>query len=325
MTRLHPDADVIMSRLEMEGITEFYHFTSVENLPGICQKQALCSKQVLEVQGNWPPPVPGGDSLSHVLDQRMCNWDKISLSLTPYTPMAYWKKKEQHLCFFVIRPEVATLLGVEFTHTNAANTTNYHRGEGLQGLDCIDFDAIRSIPRPWDKEGWVYPVQAEILVPRKIPFEYIKNIVFVSKASLLCAEYLCGSLSHPLFVKDRSLFLEKPEPENAEMEFSYVDKLLLTDEEIDDIKPGASFKYKKKNFRSSSSRVTILTLLNLVADATIEVRWFPGGITEASEIRGSGSWYHWPHIILNKLPKGECSVEYYLNGVFWAADSFEVI
>ena len=105
---LHPDAQAILSRLRQEGVIALYHFTSVENLPNICRMQALCSKKTLVEQGRGLPPVTGGNPLSHSLDRRIGNWDKVSLNLTPYTPMAYNRKKEQHLCFLVIKHEVAT-------------------------------------------------------------------------------------------------------------------------------------------------------------------------------------------------------------------------
>ena len=63
--RMHPESQAILARLAREGMTTLYHFTGVENLPGICQAQALCSKQTLVNQKLWPPPVPGGNSLSH--------------------------------------------------------------------------------------------------------------------------------------------------------------------------------------------------------------------------------------------------------------------
>ncbi|WP_376795594.1 DarT ssDNA thymidine ADP-ribosyltransferase family protein [Thermogemmatispora sp.] len=47
------------------------------------------------------------------------NWDKVSLSFTPYTPMAYHVKRRRHLCYLCISPEVAALQGVIFTDTNA--------------------------------------------------------------------------------------------------------------------------------------------------------------------------------------------------------------
>jgi len=82
--------------------------------------------------GTLPSIDSGGDALSHSLDLRNDNWDKVSLSLTPYLPMAYHRKREQHLCYFVLRPEIVALAGVVFTDTNAARN-DHKRGEGLQG------------------------------------------------------------------------------------------------------------------------------------------------------------------------------------------------
>src|SRR5579859_7931658 len=115
MPSLHPEADAILARLKQESITSLYHFTSVENLPGICQMQALCSKQTLETERQKLPRSTGGNPLSHTLDRYRGNWDKVSLNLTSHTPMVYHRKREQHLCFFVIRPEIATWSGVIFT------------------------------------------------------------------------------------------------------------------------------------------------------------------------------------------------------------------
>ncbi len=77
---LHPDAAAILARLQRERVTSLYHFTSVENLPSICEKQGLCSKQTLEKERKWPPPVPGGNPLSHNLDRYRGNWDKVSFN-----------------------------------------------------------------------------------------------------------------------------------------------------------------------------------------------------------------------------------------------------
>ncbi len=208
--QFHPEADAILARLTKEGITELYHFTSVENLPGICKVGVLCSKQTLELKGLWPPPVPGGNSLSHHLDRYNDNWDKVSLSFTPFTPMAYRKKRKDHLCYLIARLEVASWTGIIFTDSNAASTTIQRRDTGLVGLNYIKFDAIRSIPRPWDRNGWVQPVQAEVLVPDRVPLGYISKVAFVSKASLMHAERLCGSIPHPHFSVDDHLFSDSP-------------------------------------------------------------------------------------------------------------------
>lgn len=202
----HSEAKAILSRLAQEKIAALYHFTSVENLPGICQMQALCSKQTLENHGRWPTPVPGGERQSHELDRKLGNWDKVSLSLTPHTPMVFHRKKEQNICFFIVRIEVATWLGVIFTDTNAAKTTNQQRAEGLVGLNYIQFKAIRATPRPWDYRGWCQPVQAEVLVPDKISLKYVSKVVFVNKRNLKYARSIFGGLTHPPFVVDTQIF-----------------------------------------------------------------------------------------------------------------------
>src|SRR6266567_3630527 len=138
---LHRDADAILSRLKQEGVTALYHFTSVNNLLYICRARALYSKTELMVRNILSRIDTGGNDLSLDLDQRNDNWNKVSLSLTPYIPMAYNSKREQHLCYFVITPDVATLSGIIFTDSNAASTA-HKRGEGLEGLDNINFEVI---------------------------------------------------------------------------------------------------------------------------------------------------------------------------------------
>src|SRR5258708_8650083 len=83
---LHRDADAILSRLKQEGVTALYHFTSVKNLPYICSERALYSKTELMARGMLSNIDTGGNDLSLSLDQRNDNWNKVSLSLTHYTP-----------------------------------------------------------------------------------------------------------------------------------------------------------------------------------------------------------------------------------------------
>ena len=112
--------------------------------------------------------------------------------------MTYRRKPNSHLCFFVIQIDVAALSGVLFTDMNG--TANDHqRAEGMRGVNLIHFDVIRSFPRPWEREGWVRYVQAEALVLDCIQFDYIKEITFVSQASLQEAERLWGNYPHPPF------------------------------------------------------------------------------------------------------------------------------
>ncbi len=238
--------------------------------------------------------------------------------------MVFYRKREQHLCFFVIRPEVATWRGVVFTDSNAARTTHQVRGAGLAGLNNIKFEAIRTLPRPWDRDGWVRPVQAEVLVPDQVPLEFVSQVVFVSKASLTYAERLCNQLLHPAFTGDKHLFADLSVPSRWTVDFPHLIELILTDGKIDESGGHLPHIHKNKYSRQNSSRVTAVTLVQAAAGTKAEVRWRPINISATTEFATSDQYHHWPHIALDRLPEGVCPVEYYLNDVLWTAIDFEV-
>ena len=150
-------------------------------LPSIRQMGALYSKQDLEERGLLSTIVTGGNPLSHSLDRTRSNWDKVSLSFTPYIPMAYNTKRSQHLCFFQINPEVAGWLNVVFTDSNA--TKNGHiRGLGLRGLNNVQFNVMHV--NPFSVNDWFRFVQAEVLIPNSLPLTFVTEIGFVSSASM---------------------------------------------------------------------------------------------------------------------------------------------
>jgi ssDNA thymidine ADP-ribosyltransferase DarT-like protein len=190
---LYPNSGQILRRLRQEEITALYHFTSIENLRLIREMGALCSKFVLETAHSWPCPEPGGNNLSHSLDSIRGNLDKVSVSFSPYMPMVYHKKRSSHLCFFILKVEVATHPGVLFTDRNAASTQGQRRAAGLSGLDLVDFRAFRS-HRPWDRAGWIEPVQAEVLIPGKVPLGDVREVVFARDASLQEGERVGGCI-----------------------------------------------------------------------------------------------------------------------------------
>ena len=327
----HPDAATISARLVQERITAPYHFTSVENVPGICRRQALCSKEMQENEGCWPPPVPGGNTLSHNLDRYNGNWDKVSLSFTAFTPMAYHKKRGEHLCFFVVDPVVATWSNVIFTDSNAAATTAQRRGEGLEGINFINFEAIRSIPRPWDREGWVKPVQAEVLVPHDIPFSHLTKVAFVSKASLLHAERLCDSTLHPLFVVEENLFTDSPKATSASIGFPFIDQLALSDTKID---PNMLYLiYPQKNIYSKKSDKDIYLTAVLKAIVGTQVSIYLHSIDRpksAQDLIGTiefnkSDWYLIQEsIALDALSVTKYLIEIFLGKVCRASIAFEL-
>lgn len=327
----HPKADAIMARLAKEQITALYHFTSIENLSYICEKQALCSKQIQESEGLWPPPMPGGNALSHYLDRHNGNWDRVSLSFTPFTPMAYHKKREDHLCFFTVKPEVATWLNVLFTDSNAAGTTMQRRGGGLEGMDLIKFEAIRARPRPWDREGWVRPVQAEVLVPDSIPFSHITQIGFVSRASLLHAERLCISLQHPPFIIEEQLFTDSPQSPAGTIGFSFVDRLALSDTKIDRnmlyLNHSQKNIYSKKLLRSVYVPMAVRAVVGTHASIylhPINRLKVTSDCIENIEFSRAGQYFVQPGIELDSLTVSKYLIEIFLDKICRASVAFEL-
>ncbi|WP_176728926.1 DarT ssDNA thymidine ADP-ribosyltransferase family protein [Thermogemmatispora onikobensis] len=224
----HPDADAILARLSQEGITTLYHFTSFDNIYSICHRGCLYSKELLEEFGILASIDSGGDSLSFSLDKANGNWNKVSLSFSPYTPMAYRTKRRKNLCYFCISPEIATLQGVIFTDTNA-NRNDHNRRTGLDGLDLVHFQIIRSMTRI-DKETWKRFVQAEVLIPWQVPLRFVQRIAFVSQANVEEAQRLCYRLTHPPFEVDKRLFTDSRGEPPENIHFPYVEHLHFFDE-----------------------------------------------------------------------------------------------
>lgn len=304
-------------------MSSLYHFTCIENLPGFSRMQALCSKGTLELAGSWPIPEPGGNDLSHRLDRYNQNWDKVSLNLTPRTPFAYRKKRELHLCFFVISLEPATWDGVVFADCNAASTSDVQRGTGRDGLNLLDFSAVRSRPRPWDRPGWVRPVQAEVLVPNGIPLEYVREVAFVSEASLAEGERLWGPTGHPPFRVSPDIFSDAPG--DVTIGFPHVKRIVLTDTVIDKTSVDRDHAHMTRFDRHPGARVTAIASIQALAGTRAEVRWSPVGVQASTEFETSTDYLHWPHILLDQLQTGACSIEYRLNGVRWSTVEFEVV
>jgi hypothetical protein len=261
----HPDASAMLARLYQEGVTALYHFTSIDNLPSICERGFLYSKDLLSQIGILEFVDCGGNEFSLSLDKRNDNWDKVSLSFSPYTPMAYHAKRQKHLCYFCVSPEIATLQGVIFTDTNA-NRSNHRRGVGLSGLDLVDFRIIRSLARA-DKETWKRSIQAEVLIPRQVPLSFVQRIVFVSQASMGEAQRLCHHLAHPPFQVDKRLFADSPGAPQGHILFPYVEHLHFFAE----AHPVSSMLYLDQEVKNIYSR-SAHQLLRVV----LTVRLIPG-------------------------------------------------
>src|SRR5579884_280584 len=291
---LHPDAQAILTRLRQEGITALYHFTSVENLPNICHLGALCSKQILEKRGLLSTLVTGGNPLSHSLDRYQSNWDKLSLSFTPYTPMAYNRKRAQHLCFFLISPEVAAWSDVVFTDSNA--TRNDHkRGQGLIGLNNVQFNAIHALP--FSVNDWHRFVQAEILIPDSIPLAYVTEIGFVSNASMDHAKHLCDSLLCPPFSVIAQLFTDSPKAPSRAIGFSYVHELMLRDTKESKNMVYLTHTKENKFSKRVSDNITIMASVRVITGMRAKISLFDtvtakGRVIRDEELPRSNEYKH---------------------------------
>lgn len=204
-------AEEILEMLKKNNIYSLWHFTDIGNLGYIKKLNGLRSKEFLQNKVGLKNIICGGDELSHRLDKKWGNCDKIHLSFTPYTPMAYNTKKEKdpifgekELVFIEIDIIVATFDDVYFTDSNA--TSNDHkRKKGIEGLRNVKFEYINMNPNPNDP-NWKKYVQAEVLVPNHIPLDYFKRIHFKNEASLRLGESLWEGY-HPPFVVNSKIFL----------------------------------------------------------------------------------------------------------------------
>jgi len=315
----HAQARDILARLQREGIYNLYHFTNVQNLPSIASHGGLFSKQTLECLGKWPCEKPGGNTLSHNLDKQNDNWDKIGLNLTAHTPMFYTLKSKNHFCFCVVSLEVATWADTFFTDTNAA-AFGHKRGQGLVGLNNIDFDMVRTL-LPSDP-NWRKLVQAEVLVKDKIPIELIEEIGFISEASMLEGRRLWGRYNHPPFKIDKSLFADYPEQTDRLCGLPYISKVTLTDMHVS--KANYRTVTSKTRFRKNAETViTAVIKLESLVGTTAKVVW-GNGIESVYQFDTWNTRTWWPSTSLRDLPVGINTLRITLDDVLWATANFEV-
>jgi ssDNA thymidine ADP-ribosyltransferase, DarT len=292
--------------LTQEGIPFLYHFTSVENLAGISNHQAIMSNEELEKAGQWPPPRPGGNDSSHWRDRRLGTWDKVHLFFTPHTPMAFRIKDQEHLCFFEVSSDVACLNGVWFTHANAASELA-RRGEGLEGISLVNFGYVKSPPIPWDRD-WVHLSQAEVLVPGRLPLTYVNRIICVSQASKLEAARHWGQRTCPRI--DVSLAPFASVPGGSYVGFSYVTNAL--------IEAGGLQGQTLTVSKVANPTVTVVTSFEALAGDTCVVRADSANYLVQTTLPRAGSWQWKPNIDVSGLSSERHLVEILLGDIVWA-------
>ncbi len=171
--------------LRQKGVSSLWHFTDINNLPTIYEQGGLLSKKKISERELGEKVNCGGNSLSHALDVHNRNWDKVSLSFIPHTPMFYGLKVERHFVLIEIDPSI---VGERTFFSNTNATSNKHdRACGVEGISLVRFDAFKETSY---SDYWQYYSQAEILVDDSVPQEYFKKIYFMSEASLAMGKFI---------------------------------------------------------------------------------------------------------------------------------------
>ncbi len=323
--QLHHQAAQVKRVLEGNKIKTLYHFTAIGNLTWIAKYRCLLSKGMLEQEGIFDEIETGGNELSLNLDRELGNWDKVHLYFCPNTPMAYGKQGEAHAVYILIKPDIALWQGVLFTDTNATRKREggHQREQGVEGLKLVDFETIRATidggPKPWDRT-WHRNVQAEILVPDRIPLEYVDHIAFISPASLEEGKRLWGNGEHPPFEINYSLFHSG---------FPYVKEVILTTQEVNaNTIESAKFIDKREFTVGRDSKITLLINLKAVPGLQANVLWTTRDgkiiVEDNIEFEKEGDYWHWPAIKTAKLGIGSYFVEYRLGDIRWVKIPFEI-
>jgi hypothetical protein len=306
----HTWINQMLTLLRRERISALYHFTDIDNLPLVARFGGLRSKKYLEEQGVLDQINTGGNQLSKSLDLHWGNWDKVSLSWCPQLPMAYWREQEQHLCYIVVNLRVALQQGVIFTDRNATDN-DQRREDGLQGLQIVDFNAVKR-GHPYPNQETKKRKQAEVLVPEQVPISRFTAIVFRSESSRLEASRVCGNSPalQNLFQVDDRLFI---------LPSAYAKSHVLTTGAVTkDAVQDTHFRHQT-TFSKAHGKVTLLLLVYVPYGTTETVKWLrrDGRLVReptATTFASASDYWTWSSLNLQDLAIGQYFVDYYLSG-----------
>lgn len=168
------ESNEIKNWLKANGVSCFYHFTDVRNLPSIRMQGGLLSWHYCKIHG-IAIPFQGGNSASEVLDKRYGLEDFVRLSFCNDHPMAWrLQTRGNKLVLLKIKIDVACFRDTQFSDINAADSSHIH-GPKLEHLKMINISATkRNYVSKTDPD--FKPHQAEVMVKTFVPMEYIINI-----------------------------------------------------------------------------------------------------------------------------------------------------
>ena len=170
-----PDWKKYKGILSQQGITSLYHFTDRSNLQSIKQHGALFSWHHCDTNSILIP-VPGGNQLSRDLDTSKGLQDFVRVSFTRSHPMMFVQPiRSRDNVILEIDTEIIFWNGTKYANMNATrNEVNV--GDTLGDFNQLRFDLFK-FPNHFGLNETDRPYfQGEILVPTKIPLQFIKNL-----------------------------------------------------------------------------------------------------------------------------------------------------
>lgn len=154
----------------------FYHFTDAANLPSI-KMNGLLSKHQMRAHG-FGPIRPGGNNLSHILDERRGIFDYVSLCLTRNHPMEHVAHNDGRISdtrYLRISSEIIRIPGVKFAF-GVANSNVTRIVDLVTALPDIDVEVLYK-PTDWHDPVIQQRLRAaekyEILIPASVPVHMI--------------------------------------------------------------------------------------------------------------------------------------------------------
>lgn len=168
-----------MTKEQLNLINVLFHFTDRRNLPSIREHGGLLSLGEMERRG-IKIPAPGGNEWSHDADRRKGLDDYVHLCFRWTHPMEYVAREDGRITdsiFLNVHPEVLQWEDVLFT-SDVSNKSGVQPCSIEEASELIDFEVMYSWTNWRDaaiNERLSRAEKYEILVPRFIPLELIRN------------------------------------------------------------------------------------------------------------------------------------------------------
>lgn len=169
-----------MATPQLKSIAVLYHFTDRRNLPMIRELGGLFPYAELK-RRRVPIPAPGGNEWSHDADGMRGLDEYVHLCFRNNHPMERYARAEgriQDSIFLEVHPEVLEWDGVLFT-PDVSNKRGVPQYPMTDAAKMIDYEVLTRWTDWKDPEIYARLTQAEkceILVPRFIPSELIRNL-----------------------------------------------------------------------------------------------------------------------------------------------------